>query len=703
MIFLTLVNNIALLVSLSIVHDFIMRRWKKHTGFYQIISGLLFGGVCLIGMMNPLILTPGLIFDGRSIIITIAGLFGGPLTAIITSIIAAIYRINLGGPGAIMGVSVITESAVFGILYHYLRKKDEKFNSPMYLYALGLTVHIVMNILTLALPGKLTFDAFNQVALPVIVIYPVAFVLIALLFLDLEAKMKAEKQLKQSEANFRTLVEQIPQRVFIKDKNSKYILCNKSYALDLKINEEDIKGKDDYAFFPIELAEKYRNDDFRVINNGVEITVEENYISDNSEMIIKTNKVPFRNQDNKIIGVLGIFEDITVRKQIEQQLISAKENAEEMNKLRSNFFANMSHELRTPLNGILGFAEILSQSLIKEEKRNMASMILKSGKRLLNTLNLILNLSKIEANKYELNFTKINLADIVKNSVNLYVYSAKEKNIEIGFSLPNSERYIISDEKIIQSVLDNLVNNAIKYTHKGSVSVSLEYEFHNNQDFAYIKVSDTGIGIDPAYKDIIFEPFRQASEGYGRHFEGTGLGLTITKKNIEMLKGEISCQSQLNIGTTFLIKLPIRFVETDSSANISEIFELSPPTKPISKNTRILCVEDDMISQEFVKSIIQNIYKVDFAINSTVALNKLKVNYYDAIMMDINLKGELDGLQLTGLIRKMPEYRNVPIVAVTAYAMESEKDSILNRGCSHYLSKPYMPQELIQLLESILI
>jgi PAS domain S-box-containing protein len=215
MIFSALINNITLIISLSILYRFIVRRWKHGSRTGQAISGFLFGAVAVVGMMNPLIISPGLIFDGRSIIISIAGFVGGWVTALIAALMGIIYRTWLGGPGAIMGVSVIASSAAIGIAYHYIRRRRPHMVTPLHLIGFGIIVHICMLALTMTLPSSMKYEVLSNIAIPVILMYPLGTLLVCVVLLDLESRLHAEDALLESEVRYRELVENANEAIFV--------------------------------------------------------------------------------------------------------------------------------------------------------------------------------------------------------------------------------------------------------------------------------------------------------------------------------------------------------------------------------------------------------------------------------------------------------------------------------------------------------
>jgi PAS domain S-box-containing protein len=275
---------------------------------------------------------------------------------------------------------------------------------------------------------------------------------------------------------------------------------------------------------------------------------------DGTEIFILNNSIGILS-DKKLKAIWGSQIDITERKKFESELKLAKEKAEEANRIKSNFLSNMSHELRTPLIGILGYAEILMDEFKNTQYEEMAGIIFQSGNRLLETLNSILTISKIESEKFSINYEKFDLKDIVEEVVEIFKPAAMKKNIQIITQYSSENMKITSDSKIIREILNNLVNNAVKFTPSGSVIIQSSINFQENKLF--LSVTDTGIGIPEEKMEIIFEEFRQASEGFSRSFEGVGLGLAICKKYVNILKGNISVKSKLHEGTTFMVEIPL--------------------------------------------------------------------------------------------------------------------------------------------------
>jgi PAS domain S-box-containing protein len=266
------------------------------------------------------------------------------------------------------------------------------------------------------------------------------------------------------------------------------------------------------------------------------------------------NSIVTKNPLNGKRSVLFSGVDITAIKKTENDLIEAIDRADIAYKAQAAFFANMSHELRTPLFGILGYSEMMATGDYSEEIKHMSSTINKGGKRLIETLNKVLNLSKLKADKFELKLSEVNLNKLIIETVNLFKIDADSKGLNLHFNEPDKEIITYTDSAVIRDIITNLIHNAIKFTFYGDINIFLQ----SNHDYYSIKVKDTGIGIPPSGQNLIFEEFRQVSEGYSRSFEGTGLGLAITKKYLDILNGKIELNSAVNKGSEFIVSLPLK-------------------------------------------------------------------------------------------------------------------------------------------------
>lgn len=520
----------------------------------------------------------------------------------------------------------------------------------------------------------------------------------------IEERIKAENALANSETQLRRVWENSFDGMRLIDSNGITILVNNAFCNLVNLPIEQLIGKPASIIYSLNEQERIQK---RLIENIQKTSVEPII---EKEMILHDGKVKWFEMSNSFLYkdsekiLLSVVRDITSRKNLIQELITAKEKAEEMNRIKSSFFANMSHELRTPLIGILGFSEcLLSFEDSNDEVTRMSSYINKSGIRLLDTLNKILDISNIESEKVTVNTSYSDILPLIKDTYNFFEAQSKNKGLNFIYNPPVSSVMCIIDKKLFYTAICNIVENAIKFTDKGSVTITIE----STDKSVRISVIDTGVGIPPNKKEIIWDEFRQASEGYDRNFEGTGLGLTIAKKYLELINGKVFLESTEGVGTTVFIELPLAPKNNDDSSGDN----IKPSVKDNSteiKNTNnflpsVLYVEDDEVSIAYVTRILHDHYLLDTTQNSISALEKVKEKIYDVILMDINLKRGIDGVQLSKIIKKMPGYERIPIIAVTAFAMKDDKEEFQKEGIEYYISKPFSKEQLMNMIKTLLI
>lgn len=413
-----------------------------------------------------------------------------------------------------------------------------------------------------------------------------------------------------------------------------------------------------------------------------------------------------------ILAVLGVLykqinEKKTAYKQLNRQnrelvrsreaLVVAKDKAEESDRLKSIFLANMSHELRTPLNGILGFTDVLRTELLDEQFREMANIVHNSGNRLLDTLNSIIDLSIIESNRMEIEISAFNLVDFIEKTIALFRASAHKKNLQLIVDADH-DVIIISDVKVIGNLLNNLIDNAIKYTENGRVKVTAFVTNREDSEWLVIKVADTGIGIDPDRLNHIFDKFRQGSEGYDREFEGAGIGLTICQKYVEILSGKILAKSVVGKGSEFVVEIPVKTDSPNSfeSSGTDRIYKKQPDTAGLKP--KVLVVENDDVNLKHMEYVLKGWADVCLSRNGNEALSKAENQHFDIILMDINLGAGPNGMETAQTIRSMRGFERTPIVAITANAMKGHKEQFLANGCTHYISKPFTADQLRKMI-----
>jgi len=399
-----------------------------------------------------------------------------------------------------------------------------------------------------------------------------------------------------------------------------------------------------------------------------------------------------RDNSNAIIGVIGIAADVTVHKRIQEQLEHAKQLAEDTAKIKENFLANMSHEIRTPMNGIIGLTRILMNTSLTEEQGGYLSSIKMCSDNLMVIIDDILDFSKIEAGKMTFEEVPFTLNDSIKHAIELFQSKADEKNIQLVSDVDSKiPATITGDPTRLSQIINNLVSNAIKFTEKGEVRLSARViEKTTEKAKIQFDVKDSGIGIPEKSLGSIFESFTQASSDTTRKFGGTGLGLTIVKKLVELQNGEITVKSNPGVGTCFSFSLEF---------SVKEVIKKAENTKIVDHDIsqlRILIAEDNKINQLVVRKIFSD-WKtsISFADNGEQAVQLAKSEHFDLILMDIQMP-IMDGLTASKTIRTtLPEpFCSVPIMAMTAHATASEKQKCVDHGMNDHINKPFDPMDL---------
>jgi len=385
---------------------------------------------------------------------------------------------------------------------------------------------------------------------------------------------------------------------------------------------------------------------------------------------------PIFNDSGDIKAIIHSVRDITERKQSEIELIHAKEKAEESERLKTAFLLNLSHEIRTPMNGIMGFAQLLKEPLLtQEEQKKFIQNIVKSSTRMLKIITALVNISKIESGQMDVSISKVDINEQLDLVFDEFIKEATAKRLSFSIKskLPSEDSIIQTDQEKIISVLNNLVDNAMKFTLKGSVEIGCS----KKSEFVEFFVSDSGEGIKEEKRSIIFERFRQGSESLTRNYEGAGLGLSISKSYIEMLGGKIWFESNPGTGSTFYFTIPIK---SEISPEIDDQVIRSDIGLDDSINLKVLLVEDDESSADFLSIVLKPfIGDLLLAHTGTEAIELFNCNpEIDLILMDIKLP-EIDGVEVIRKIREIN--KDVIIIAQTAYDQFDDKESAKEAGC----------------------
>jgi PAS domain S-box-containing protein len=529
-------------------------------------------------------------------------------------------------------------------------------------------------------------------------------------FRDVTDRKRTEEEIWEARNFLNSVVENLPVMVFIKDaKKLSYIHINKAVEDLLGIAKDDMVGKTAYDFFPKKKADFFTSKDREILSGRKVVDFSKEIIhTKNGKRYLHTRKVIIPDAEGNPRFLLGVSQDVTSNRLIEKELIQAKIDAETANKTKTDFLASMSHEIRTPMNGVLGMTDLLLDTDLTNTQHSHVETIRRSGRTLLRIINDILDLSKIQAGKISLELLRFDLRTILNDVVELFTEQASRKGLLLSYNLSDTvPTSLLGDPNRVSQILFNLLGNAIKFTEKGMVSLTVSIQDKLAHDVVLrFSVKDTGIGISSKYQKRLFKSFSQEDTSISRLYGGTGLGLVIAKNLAEIMGGVLDFKSKKGKGSVFWFSVRFGNLQKSDKKTLKNYDNdsLDYTKTNIRFRARVLLAEDNRINQEVTLGSLK-LFGCDGDVveNGRMALKAWEKDSgrYDLILMDCQMP-IMDGYEATRKIRRLEREKSlphIPIVALTANVLLGARKSVIKAGMDDYLSKPFSRKKLVKILE----
>ena len=507
---------------------------------------------------------------------------------------------------------------------------------------------------------------------------------------------EAEQKLRKSESTLRVILDNSAAAITLTDEDERIISWNKFTEKFLGMNQKDLYLRPINSLYPDSEWKKIRNANIRKI--GLKHHMETKIIHKNgSEMLVDLSVNVLKDKDKNVIGSVGMMQDITKQKEFQEMLIQAKLAAEEASSAKSIFLANMSHEVRTPMNTIKGMLDLTLDTKLDLEQKDNLFVAKDATDNLLNLINDILDLSRVEAGKITLENISFNLHNLAKSVYKGLVVIAREKKIDLKVNIDSNVPQVVEGDPVrLRQVLINLINNALKFTLEGVVCIEIRSESNKNSEHILkFSVIDQGIGIPKNKRDSVFNVFTQADDSTTRKFGGSGLGLAISKRLVDMMGGKIWIEGNKPKGSVFHFTGVFKALKSYTTSGKSIYDELdnvidNSSSKENLKDLQVLLAEDNLVNQKIAARMLEKQgCKVECASDGKEVLCIFRKEKFDIILMDVHMP-KMDGLEATKIIREDEKKmkQRTPIIALTARAMQDDRQKCIDSGMDGYVSKP---------------